>query len=733
MTTFKKVFSSPLSRQYIFWTLLFGSILTLVFTAIEVSSRYYQEKNSIQTELELIISSYTQAFSRSVWELNITQTTALLEGISNLPNISTAMLTDSDIDIKIGPEPDSSAIYQKIQITYPVKGSHHHLGYLVVYGDLNQVISSLKKLTFILLLSNFIKSNIFFLFSFIVFRLLVSRHLQTISTNIQSNDLLIEETAPFSISRNTFAYTRNDEIDAIVSALNNMRLKLSSANNLHQMHFKMLGKMLNSLNQYVCIYDAQGLQLLNNCNQLTDAAALTTLLSTPHLTTESICGAASKLQFRTNIITQHEKQALCGPLYLLEIETPDEQFWHLQSVLFKDGGFGYLLANITELRVIKEQLHRTKYLESIATLTSSVAHEFNNMLSILLNNMELLEADASLTQTARERVNSSLNAVNYAKQTTQQLLSYSQQSKHSTVNTVDLQILFTQLENYALTIKTNHIYHFDNKSTYSVNADQNMLFAALINLMNNASEATSSGTVTVSTRNINTPNNELVSLSQTQNGYVVFDVIDTGPGVPEHLQSKIFTPFFSTKGKGTGLGLWIVSEFAKQSRGKVSYVIDPQGSSKFSLYLPATTQLSPSSIEKKANQATHISGLNALIVDDEPVLLHSMEDFFLLQGIHVTTSESCLMALQAIDQSLDNNFFDFIICDLGLRDGLGSSIIQYYKENHPDGFAILISGYAENEDIKSEGVDLFLQKPISLFELKSIVNQHIQNPQTVVL
>jgi two-component system, cell cycle sensor histidine kinase and response regulator CckA len=243
-----------------------------------------------------------------------------------------------------------------------------------------------------------------------------------------------------------------------------------------------------------------------------------------------------------------------------------------------------------ELRRIAEQLHR---LDTVALLAGGMAHDFNNMLTVVSDNIALALFDEGVPETTRTRLQQVKVALQKAIGLSKRLLQCSRMQKLQTRPVQINEVISTALELASPVLRSGIHLRTDLQSGLpAVAADPLEIEQVLVNLIMNAVDAMPEG----GELGIHTeialcaeiPNTESAGLTRS----VLITVTDTGIGIPEEIQARIFEPCLTTKpGKGVGLGLSSAFAIVRQHRGRISVQSIPGAGTKFSIYLPAVATL----------------------------------------------------------------------------------------------------------------------------------------------
>jgi len=437
-----------------------------------------------------------------------------------------------------------------------------------------------------------------------------------------------------------------------------------------------------------------------------------------HLTT----GVAHIIGIGRNV-TALKKNAETFPMRLSVNEYPakiDGERWFIGSC--KD---------ITLQKQQEEQLRRSMKMDAIGKLTSGVAHDYNNMLGVIMGYSEILAERAKDHPEFIEYINHITHAAERAAKLTKQLLSISRRRADSAEATLINDVLHNNEQILAKTLTSQiKLSIKPAKDLWITLIDSGSLEDALLNLSINAMHAMpEGGELKISTSNVQVGSLDAQVLNIPRGDYIKLTLLDSGCGMTDEIISRIFDPFYSTKGEsGTGLGLSQVYNFVTQSKGAIKVYSELGHGTCFSIYLPRDLNkhfTSEAEYSSKINDDELNGTANILIVDDELALREVTEEILSSHGYNVFCSSSGKEALI----TLESEKIDLVLSDVIMpeMDGFELAHIIHYK--YPDIKIQLCSGF---ENVKGKSVtnkDLstnLLTKPFTakqlLIKIKEIQN-----------
>jgi len=371
--------------------------------------------------------------------------------------------------------------------------------------------------------------------------------------------------------------------------------------------------------------------------------------------------------------------------------------------LFNEAGDIYAICaistDITEFKRQNDKLRRSQKMDALGKLTGGIAHDYNNMLGIILGYNELLDNELKDQPSLTKYTHQIQRAGERSASLTRKLLAFSRKNASDSESLNINKILQDDQDMLEKTLTARIALKFDfADDLWNVYLDSNELEDAIINMSINAMHAMEdSGKLTFKTRNETLNKQDAKAIDVSPGNYVKLSVIDTGCGIDNSILDKIFDPFYSTKGdKGTGLGLSQVYGFVESSGGNITVDSEPGKGTYFSLYFPQYFDRS----EKETIQEGNIEDLSGnesvLIVDDEIPLLNLTAEIFSNQGYQVFRAHGAKQALEI----LENEAIDIMISDIIMPDVDGYQLAVMAQEKYPTLKIQLVSGYSDDRHLR---------------------------------
>lgn len=396
-----------------------------------------------------------------------------------------------------------------------------------------------------------------------------------------------------------------------------------------------------------------------------------------------------------------------------------------------------VIRDITEQRMLEKQLRQSQKMEAIGQLTGGLAHDFNNMLGIIIGNLDLLELELSTNESAKKKVAASLKAALLGASLTKRLLAF---ARKQTLSPRTISITSEIEETLPLIERimkgTCHIKQVVEPDLPNVVIDPAEFENALLNLAINARDAMPDGGnfIIEAQQLIFTPDDTWHLGSDFKPGaYVRVSLTDTGSGIHPDVLEHIFEPFFTTKekGKGTGLGLAMVYGFIKQSQGHIKVYSELGRGTTFHIYLPIAPNspitASPLPLADHSGDVS-LRGRHVLVVDDEPDLADIARTYLESEGMQVKV---IIRSNDAVELFKEGVRFDLVLSDIVMPGNLdGLELRQQILAIAPETPFLFASGFSE-EAIKARIGGLMdtpiLQKPFRKNDLLQAVNLAINS------
>ena len=386
--------------------------------------------------------------------------------------------------------------------------------------------------------------------------------------------------------------------------------------------------------------------------------------------------------------------------------------------------------DITERLNLEEQLRQSQKMESVGQLAAGVAHDFNNMLTIIQGHSSALLAKPSLPSEIADPVQAVFFAAERAARLTRQLLMFSRKNIMQ-LNPLDLrEVVGNMNKMIERLISENITLEFQSPEKLPlVQGDAGMIEQVVMNLAVNARDAMpSGGTLAVSLATVSIDAIFAETHPQARVGrFVRLRVSDTGCGMDAATLSHVFEPFFTTKeiGKGTGLGLATVYGIVKQHEGWVEVSSEPGKGSTFDILFPAIKTTSARAKKEAAHGDAPVTGgtETVLIVEDEDILREMAREILQSYGYKILEASSGREAFDVWNRHTDE--IHILLTDMVMPEGIsGIQLAERLLTDRPDLKVIFTSGYTSNEvspELMARAQALFLQKPYAHTDLARIV------------
>jgi two-component system cell cycle sensor histidine kinase/response regulator CckA len=387
-----------------------------------------------------------------------------------------------------------------------------------------------------------------------------------------------------------------------------------------------------------------------------------------------------------------------------------------------------------EMKTLEEQFRQSQKMEAIGRLAGGVAHDFNNILTVIGGHCEISLLGLREEDPHRENIMEIKRVADRAANLTRQLLAFSRrqiiQAKILDLNTI-LKDMNKML--YRIIGEDIELIMDLSEGLGKVKTDPGQIAQVILNLAVNARDAMpSGGKLLIETANMEFDEVYARSPVGMKPGhYVMFSISDTGVGMTPEVKERISEPFFTTKemGKGTGLGLSTVYGIVKQSGGNIWVYSEPNRGATFKIYLPRMDEFVEESGEKTGDHKTPRGRETILLVEDEKAVRKLVIEFMNKQGYTVLKACHGDEALQICKKH--KGLIHLMVTDVVMPGMNGRELAENLSPLHPEMKVLYISGYTENAIIHHGVLDpgtSFLQKPFTLDVLARKVREELDRP-----
>ena len=388
-----------------------------------------------------------------------------------------------------------------------------------------------------------------------------------------------------------------------------------------------------------------------------------------------------------------------------------------------------LFQDITEKKRMEEEMLKSEKMESIGVLAGGIAHDFNNILTGIIGNIGLAKFRSKNDKKLQDHLIAAEKSVMRATKLTQQLLTFAKGGK-PLKEVVSIKEVITESSQFTVRGSNCRCKIDIGKNVYMVNADAGQIGQVMNNLVINAKHSMpEGGTINVIAKNFKIQENSEIPLPKGD--YVQIIVEDHGIGISSEHIARIFEPYFTTKQKGSGLGLAAVYSIIKNHNGHISVQSPPYGETgkkengtAFYIYLPASNEhvITEAEAEEVMTKKTG----KILVMDDDKVIQSSLESILQHDGHDVSFVGDGLEAVSMYEKAMKSKKpFDVVILDLTVPAGMGGKdALKLIKDMDPEVNAIASSGYSDDDTIaenKRLGFNDFLGKPYTIDKLSNMI------------
>jgi two-component system cell cycle sensor histidine kinase/response regulator CckA len=382
---------------------------------------------------------------------------------------------------------------------------------------------------------------------------------------------------------------------------------------------------------------------------------------------------------------------------------------------------------VTERKRTEEERLTTSKLESLGTLAGGIAHDLNNILTVISGNIGLAQIEApSDAGSLLSFLSKAGQAAQHAAHLSSQLLTFSKGGAplKRVVSLSDLLAQAAEFSLYGSNLRADINLPAD---MWKAEVDPGQIEQVVNALVINAREAMPhGGTVRVSARNVNVEDKPGALLPAGR--YVKVAVADRGSGIAEDIAMKIFDPYFTTKPTGSGLGLAISYSIIKRHGGLLHLENSSAEGATFAFYLPATNSQSAAPEAALTERTFNFNHQRILLMDDEAAIRELTSQLLSTLGYEVTAVPDGLEAVRLYERALRRGEnFQAVILDATIRGGMGGlATIERLRTLDPQVTAIICSGYCDEAALSqflAYGFRSALPKPFSRRELSDALQR----------
>ena len=409
------------------------------------------------------------------------------------------------------------------------------------------------------------------------------------------------------------------------------------------------------------------------------------------------------------------------------------------TAIYNDKGELYRVSgiarDITDSKIMEEQLLQAQKLESLGRLAGGVAHDFNNMLTAIQGFAELAEEDIPFESPAVSHLRNIRTASDRASNLTMQLLAFARKQVIA-LKVVELHKLITETLPIVRRLIGEHVEmtYLPASDTGNVKIDPGQFSQILLNLALNARDAMpQGGKLLIETSNVTLEDSYASTHSGVTPGdYVLLGVSDTGQGMSEETLKHIFEPFYTTKEVGHGLGLASCYGIVQQLKGHIWVYSEMGQGTTFKIYLPRVEAPAATVLARPSTLSSSHGTETILLVEDEEMVRELAVQTLRRSGYHVLEAQNGLEAIEVAKAHLGH--LHLLLTDVVMPQMNGTELAKALQTLRPGLKVVYVSGYTENT-IVHQGIlkpnITFLQKPYTPSRLAEKVRSVLDVPNTV--
>ena len=396
------------------------------------------------------------------------------------------------------------------------------------------------------------------------------------------------------------------------------------------------------------------------------------------------------------------------------------------SPIMTDKGyrFGIIARDITKQELYEAEIRKTEKLESIGILAGGIAHDFNNFLTAIVYSIGFAKLNSKSDTKVFQVLTDAEKAIFQAKNLTRHLLTFSEGGE-PVKKITSVHDLIKDAVNFSLMGSNVKCKFSVLEELWNAVIDEGQINQVINNFVFNAKDAMPKGGI-LKVIAENSVIDENCDFPIKKGNYIKISIKDQGTGIPEDILEKIYDPFFTTKEKGTGLGLASTYSIIKKHNGYITVDSKINVGTEFSIYLPASLEkIAP---PKEITEKPFAGKEKILLMDDDEIILDLATETLSLFGYTVECAKDGKEAIEKYIIAKDaGKSFDFVILDLTIPGGMGGKeATQELLKIDPEVCAIVSSGYSNDTimaNYKKFGFKGVIAKPYKIEELTGLFRQ----------
>jgi PAS domain S-box-containing protein len=425
-------------------------------------------------------------------------------------------------------------------------------------------------------------------------------------------------------------------------------------------------------------------------------------------------------------IENYGRVALAGePLHFENYAGDLRKYFEVSAFQPELNKFACIFIDITERKQAEEekkllqaQLIQAQKMEAVGTLAGGIAHDFNNILGAIIGYAEMALEGTPTGSRAAKDMHKVKEAGERAASLVKQILAFSRKAEPDRIPLQLAHIVKEAVKLLRPTLPSTITIRQQFDTTASIFADPTQVHQVLMNLCTNAFHAMeqAGGILEIRLKDYQLARKDLQPHPKMQPGrFVELSIADTGPGIDPGIRTRIFDPYFTTKGigRGTGMGLAISHGIVSSHGGFITCESEQSQGAVFRVYFPAIEQ--EAALEVKPVEAVAPSGRKRILfIDDEEILAELGNSMLERLGYEVTVRTNSLEALATFQNQ--PNRFDVVITDQTMPGMTGMELARQILRMSPDIPIILCTGYStliSEEQAKAQGIRAFAMKPLT--------------------